>query len=306
MPSSAVNPIRPDGSAAGNAQHVRGARPGCARAPPGPTFTPASLPAAAVTSPLSSSMAARTAFASRSATMPRNTPPDRTAAAFPGRLRPPRACPAPAAAPGRPWPRTPRHGRSWPAPLRRRSGTGPARPAPRRRPFLLGRRQPGRQVDQLKAVVQVLLKLTAQSGERHLHHRLAVRRILARFGGRAVDVGKVWRAGPAARVEDPAQARDQVAAAGPWLAHHDGMPGLAGSPARCNRGTGAGAPAQHASRPSFPGLPQEGRNGRLAARRRAVEFKRSATATTKAGGRRQPMTRAQSALGFLGPQLLHT
>src|ERR1035441_7518557 len=73
VPSSATNPTRAEGSAA-VMPSTCGPPPRRMRASPSWTaFTSASLPAAAVTSSPSSSMAARTASASRSATMPRNT-----------------------------------------------------------------------------------------------------------------------------------------------------------------------------------------------------------------------------------------
>lgn len=51
--------------------------------------------------------------------------------------------------------------------------------------------------------------------------------------GRAVQVGQIRRPRPAARVERPVQAHDQVAPADPRLANHDGMPPPTLSPAAC-------------------------------------------------------------------------
>ena len=83
-PSSATNPTPPAGFGVG--------MPSTQAAPPSRMlsstswigFTLAILPAAALTSSPSSVMAARTASASFSLTMPRNTPPDRSCSGIPG------------------------------------------------------------------------------------------------------------------------------------------------------------------------------------------------------------------------------
>src|ERR1035441_682126 len=84
VPSSATNPTRAEGSAAVMPSTCAAPPPRMRASTSWTAFTSASLPAAAVTSSPSSSMAARTASASRSATMPRNTPPDRSCSGVPG------------------------------------------------------------------------------------------------------------------------------------------------------------------------------------------------------------------------------
>lgn len=58
---------------------------------------------------------------------------------------------------------------------------------------LFGRGEPGRGVDQLEAVIQVLLKVGAQPEQRHLDDRFPVRRTLFPLRGGPVHVGQVRR-----------------------------------------------------------------------------------------------------------------